>query len=63
MAMRSCIARFYGCSWLPKQDPDSKYFHVKGKEQNKEISSSFNVQLPFDVPPSPYSKGGKFWYF
>ena len=57
------MARFHGivieCSWLPKQDPDSKYFYVKGKEQNKETASSFSVQLPFDVPPSPYNRGGE----
>lgn len=51
-----------GVLFLPKdQDPDSKYFQVKGKEQNKEISSSFSVQLPFDVPPSPYNKGENPW--
>ena len=50
---------FFPCYFLrPKQDPDSKYFRVKGKQQSKASCSSCSVQLPFDVPPSPYTKDG-----
>ena len=41
-----------------KQDPNSKYFHVKGKQHGRERHSSCTVQLPYDVPPSPYTKDG-----
>ena len=41
------------------QDTDTKYFHVKGKQKSSENWSSYSVQLPFDVPPSPYTKDGK----
>ena len=42
-----------------QQDPESKYFHVKGKQESNEKWSSYSVQLPFDVPPLPYTKDGK----
>lgn len=67
LAMSLFMTRFrrtiLECTWLPWQDPSSKYFHVKGKQQSKEKSSSCSVQLPFDVPPSPYTKDGKLCYF
>ncbi|XP_022801338.1 tyrosyl-DNA phosphodiesterase 1-like [Stylophora pistillata] len=53
-----------GVLFLPKdQDPYSKYFHVKGKEESYENSNSLNysVQLPYDVPPSPYTKDESPW--
>ena len=42
-----------------QQDPESKYFHVKGKRESNEKWSSYSVQLSFDVPPLPYTKDGK----
>jgi len=51
-----------GVLFLPKdQIPDIKYFHAKGKQHSNESSSSCNVQLPFDVPPSPYTKEERPW--
>lgn len=51
-----------GVLFLPKdQDPNSKYFHVKGKHYSQEHYSSHSVQLPFDVPPSPYTKNERHW--
>ena len=56
-------SRFY--LWLNselsfyQQDPESKYFHVKGKQESNEKWSSYSVQLSFDVPPLPYTKDGK----
>ena len=40
------------------QDPESKYFLVKGNQGSKTSSASYSLQLPFDVPPSPYTKDG-----
>ena len=40
------------------QDSGETYFHVKGKERS-ERSPASSVQLPFDVPITPYSKDGK----
>ncbi|KAJ7384711.1 tyrosyl-DNA phosphodiesterase 1 [Desmophyllum pertusum] len=51
-----------GVLFLPKdQDPNSKYLHVKGKQQSNASLSSYSVQLPFDVPPSPYTKDERPW--
>ena len=40
------------------QDPESKYFLVKGNQGSKTSSASSSLQLPFDVPLSPYTKDG-----
>lgn len=45
------------------QVPDSKSFHVKGKQHSGESFSSYSVQLPYDVPPSPYTKNGVLRFF
>ncbi|CAH3145241.1 unnamed protein product [Pocillopora meandrina] len=51
-----------GVLFLPKdQDPESKYFHVKGKQGSNEKWSSYSVQLSFDVPPLPYTKDESPW--
>ncbi|CAH3145245.1 unnamed protein product [Pocillopora meandrina] len=51
-----------GVLFLPKdQDPERKYFHVKGKQESNEKWSSYSVQLPFDVPPLPYTKDESPW--
>ena len=40
------------------QDPESKYFLLKGNQGSKTSSASSSLQLPFDVPLSPYTKDG-----
>lgn len=51
-----------GVLFLPKdQDPESKYFLVKGNHGSKTSSASSSLQLPFDVPPSPYTKDERPW--
>ncbi|KAM7448607.1 tyrosyl-DNA phosphodiesterase 1 [Porites harrisoni] len=51
-----------GVLFLSKdQDPESKYFLVKGNQGSKTSSASYSLQLPFDIPLSPYTKDERPW--